>query len=238
MASDRPARPHYLVLFLLLLLGLSLANCAGSSAQPIPSEVSVAVSNRYAPMPPSEASTGGLQMRLSEGADQPAAQVPVAVATTQPLSATESQDVLGRLPPLPTTQADVQDFALPATSLPPPRPGQTIQESFPPSATPPARPEGPGVGVEVLRFAPEGDVPLAPNLNVTFNQPMVALTGLADLAAQAVPVKLSPEPAGKWRWVGTKTLAFEPRAARGAVWRTTRACSSPSIWFPWANKHS
>ncbi|MEJ5200440.1 MAG: Ig-like domain-containing protein, partial [Anaerolineae bacterium] len=31
-----------------------------------------------------------------------------------------------------------------------------------------------------------------------------------DLAAGATPVKLSPMPAGKWRWVGTKTLMFEP----------------------------
>jgi uncharacterized protein YfaS (alpha-2-macroglobulin family) len=61
-------------------------------------------------------------------------------------------------------------------------------------------------------------VPLAPYLSVTFNQPMVALTGLEDpsassgqaLAQQAVPVKLSPQPEGKWRWVGTKTLMFEP----------------------------
>ena len=53
-------------------------------------------------------------------------------------------------------------------------------------------------------------MPLAPYLSVTFNQPMVALTSLADLAANAVPVKLSPLPAGKWRWVGTKTLMFEP----------------------------
>ena len=35
---------------------------------------------------------------------------------------------------------------------------------------------------------------LAPNLSVTFNQPMVALTGIGDLAKQAAPVKLSPSP--------------------------------------------
>ncbi len=216
MAHDRPTRVRSFVPIVPLLLGLFLASCASSSAQPMPSEVNVAVSNRYAPMPPGETPTGGLQMRLSEGADQPAALAPVAVATAQPLSPAEAQAVLDRLPPLPTTQADVQDFALPATSLPPPRPGQTIQESFPPAATPPPQAEVTGVAVEVLRYAPEGEVPLAPNLNVTFNQPMVALTGLADLAAQDVPVKLSPQPAGKWRWVGTKTLAFEPQAAQGA----------------------
>ena len=80
----------------------------------------------------------------------------------------------------------------------------------------------------MLRYAPEGDVPLAPNLNVTFNQPMVALTSLGDLAAQDVPVKLSPQPAGKWRWIGTKTLAFEPQAT--AATGTAR--------FPMATKYT
>jgi hypothetical protein len=38
---------------------------------------------------------------------------------------------------------------------------------------------------------PEGDVPLAPQLSVTFSQPMVAVTSVDDLAAQDVPVKLN-----------------------------------------------
>ncbi|MGH9832733.1 MAG: alpha-2-macroglobulin family protein [Blastocatellia bacterium] len=47
-------------------------------------------------------------------------------------------------------------------------------------------------------------------MSVTFSQPMVAVTSNQDLAATQVPVKLSPQPAGKWRWIGTKTLLFEP----------------------------
>ena len=80
----------------------------------------------------------------------------------------------------------------------------------------------------MLRYAPEGDVPLAPNLSVTFNQPMVALTGLSDLAAQDVPVKLSPQPTGKWRWVGTKTLAFEPESTE----------ATGTARFPMATKYT
>src|SRR5262249_43019306 len=68
--------------------------------------------------------------------------------------------------------------------------------------------------LEVLRFAPEGEVELAPHLSVTFSQPMVAVTSNEDLAASQPPVRLSPQPqgqwAGKWRWIGTKTLLFEP----------------------------
>src|SRR5205085_3112338 len=72
------------------------------------------------------------------------------------------------------------------------------------------RPDQTTVGpLEVVRYSPEGDVPLAPNLSVTFSQPMVAVTSQED-AAENVPVKLSPQPSGKWHWIGTKTLLFEP----------------------------
>jgi hypothetical protein len=71
---------------------------------------------------------------------------------------------------------------------------------------PPAVPTGP---LTVLRRQPEGAVPLAPHLSVTFDRPMVALTA-ADAAAGTVPVTLSPAPEGAWRWLGTKTLLFQP----------------------------
>jgi uncharacterized protein YfaS (alpha-2-macroglobulin family) len=57
---------------------------------------------------------------------------------------------------------------------------------------------------------PEGEVPLAPHLSITFSQPMVALDSHAALAGEAVPARLSPRPPGEWRWVGTRTLVFEP----------------------------
>src|SRR5439155_5183325 len=63
--------------------------------------------------------------------------------------------------------------------------------------------------LEVLRYSPEGEVPIAPNLSVTFSQPMIAITSQEE-AAENIPVKLSPQPPGKWHWIGTKTLLFEP----------------------------
>src|SRR5260221_6875386 len=39
---------------------------------------------------------------------------------------------------------------------------------------------------------------------------MVAVTGHEDLGREARAVRLAPEPPGRWRWVGTKTLLFEP----------------------------
>src|SRR5205807_5584169 len=63
--------------------------------------------------------------------------------------------------------------------------------------------------LEVLRWSPEGDVPVAPQLSITFSQPMVAVTSQTDAAA-TVPVTLTPTPKGKWRWIGTRTLLFDP----------------------------
>ena len=153
---------------------------------------------------------GGLRFLLSEGSEGPAKQPLMPPFAGIPLSEAEAQQVLDRLPPLREGGEDVQDFAFPARSLPPPRTGETVEEPFPPpvsALTPEPPPSGP---LEVLRRQPEGEVGLAPHLSVTFNQPMVPLTAHADLAAQDVPVQLTPQPSGAWRWVGTKTLLFEP----------------------------
>ena len=50
---------------------------------------------------------------------------------------------------------------------------------------------------------------MAPHLSITFDQPMVAVTSQED-AAKTLPVTLEPTPAGNWRWLGTKTLMFDP----------------------------
>ncbi len=152
----------------------------------------------------------GLRFRLSEGEASSERQPTPEAARATRLSESESQNVLKRLPAVKTEAGDEQDFALRDRSLPPPRTGKTIEVSFPPptQSLPPDRSEtGP---LKILRYAPDGDVPLAPQLNVTFSQPMVAVTSYTDLAAQDVPVRLTPQPPGKWRWVGTKTLLFVP----------------------------
>lgn len=161
---------------------------------------------------PAEETLKGLRFRLSEGsgqADQPAAAASPVQATR--LSESEAQNVLKRLPEIKATDQDEQEFAFRERSLPAPRTGKTINAAFP---QPVERP-GPDVAtstrpLEVLRHSPEGEVPLAPQLSVTFSQPMVAVTSQDELAAGAVPVRLTPQPKGRWRWVGTKTLVFEP----------------------------
>jgi uncharacterized protein YfaS (alpha-2-macroglobulin family) len=117
--------------------------------------------------------------------------------------------ILARLPGLAVEPGDLDVFRLPEETLPPPRTGETIEEVFPPP--PPAvEPQPVESGpLQVLRYSPEGEIPLAPFISVTFNQPMVPLATLRDLAAMDVPVKVDPELKGTWRWVGTKTLTFE-----------------------------
>src|SRR6185503_240744 len=101
-----------------------------------------------------------------------------------------------------------ETFALRESTVPPPRSGNTIETSFP-SATTAIKDEVTSGPLEVVRYSPEGSVPMAPELSITFSQPMTELTSQEE-AATNVPVKLNPQPPGKWQWVGTKTLMFKP----------------------------
>jgi uncharacterized protein YfaS (alpha-2-macroglobulin family) len=150
-----------------------------------------------------------LHISLSKGQQQAGVEESLPIATGEPLSDDEVNAILDRLPTLTAAPDDVEEFNLPDRSLPPPRTGEVIDEPFPPppvEVTPAAVADGP---LEVLRFAPEGEIPIAPFLNVTFNQPMVPLTTIEELASEDVPVRLSPDLPGVWKWLGTKTLSFE-----------------------------
>ena len=154
-------------------------------------------------------------MRLSDAGPSPAvAQQPASAALLYP---DESSKLLARLPAAETDQSEQQEFRFSEQSPPPPRTGQQILVAFPPpgrpaAEQPPAQPTAAdSAPLEVLRYAPDGEVAIAPHLSVTFSQPMVAVSSQSE-AAQNVPVQLSPEPPGHWRWIGTRTLIFEPEA--------------------------
>ncbi|MGH9799741.1 MAG: Ig-like domain-containing protein, partial [Blastocatellia bacterium] len=154
--------------------------------------------------------TNGLKFRLSEGTEGADRRDALPTPQTSPLTDEAVNNLLKRLQPIKTDPDDEKGFAMRDRSLPPPKTGQTINSQFPPADSG-EKPEPTATGaLEVVRFAPEGQLALAPHLTVTFSQPMVAVTSIADLAASQIPVKLSPQPKGKWRWLGTKTLIFEP----------------------------
>jgi alpha-2-macroglobulin len=164
-----------------------------------------------------ESSVEGLRFRLSEGAERIEKPEPNPLAPATPLSETETQKLLARLPNIKTEAGDTQDFKLRDRSLPPPRAGETIQAAFSPltPGAPPAVAKT-TAPLEVVRFAPEGEVALAPALSITFSQPMVAVSSQEDAAAN-VPVILTPQPKGKWRWLGTQTLVFQPEVEGGRL---------------------
>ncbi|HET7505809.1 MAG TPA: Ig-like domain-containing protein, partial [Kofleriaceae bacterium] len=153
----------------------------------------------------------GLDLRVSSGKAGPPAFDRGTLAPAKKLTDADASALLQRARPIAADAQDLQSFALRPKSLPPPRTGQTIQAAFPPppsSLRPPAAATAPGE-LTVLRSMPQGSVPLAPELSVTFSQPMVAVTSQGD-AAQTTPVKLSPQPPGRWRWIGTRTIVFDP----------------------------
>ncbi|HEY0255269.1 MAG TPA: Ig-like domain-containing protein, partial [Kofleriaceae bacterium] len=153
----------------------------------------------------------GLVMKLSDGTTGPAAFDRSKIPPATKLSDADTTQLLSREKPIETDAADKQEFALRPASTPPPRTGDTIHEAFPPppsSLLPPA-PIVKTDGLKVSRFMPEGPVKIVPQLTVTFNEPMVAVTSQTD-AASVQPVKLTPQPKGKWRWIGTRTIVFDP----------------------------
>ena len=156
-----------------------------------------------------QASDYGLSIRLSQGLAQPQIAAPVPLATGEPLSGEEIQQILSRLPTLTADLADQTEFKLAQEPIPPPRPGTTVEEAFPPLTSAPTPDAGEAGPLKVVRFGPEGEIPVAPFINITFNQPMVRLGTLGDLTAEAVPAQLEPSLPGTWRWLGTKTLTFE-----------------------------
>ncbi len=145
---------------------------------------------------------------LSDGAATPSDFVPLPLAAGEPLPEDDIARILARLPALVKEGEDAVDFNLPDEVIPPPLTGETIEAVFPPDEA--LQPDEIIAGpLEVLRYAPEGEIPIAPFVNVTFNQPMVPLGTLQDLSELDVPVQIEPALEGTWRWLGTKTLNFQ-----------------------------
>ncbi|MBP6003038.1 MAG: hypothetical protein KA746_06350 [Pyrinomonadaceae bacterium] len=151
----------------------------------------------------------GLKFRLSEGVEGAETREKQQLPPTDPLSEADANGLLKRIPEIKPVSDDKTDFAKRIGTLPAPKTGNRINVKFPsgeqrtPPNVDPAK-----QALEVLRFSPEGEIPLAPDLSVTFSQPMVAVTSQED-AAKFAPVELSPQVEGRWRWLGTKTLMFD-----------------------------
>ena len=159
-----------------------------------------------------------LSLELSSGQAPTEASVTQPKAKTTPLDSASTATLLKRLPAMPSAEGLQKDFAKRPETLPAPRTGETVSVPFPApeDLKPPTPPQEDTIDqgkLSVLRYAPEGDVPMAPQVSVTFSHPMIALDSQTG-ASQNVPVKLEPQPEGSWRWLGTKTIIFDPKAQR------------------------
>ncbi|MBS1796997.1 MAG: Ig-like domain-containing protein [Acidobacteria bacterium] len=151
----------------------------------------------------------GLQFRLSEGEEGAEKREKQPLAETKALSESETNALLKRIPEIKTEDDDQKDFNKRLGTLPAPKTGNKIPVKFPaPEQINPNITDQAKTPLEVIRYSPQGEVPVAPDLNVTFSQPMVAVTSQEE-AAKYAPVELSPQVEGKWRWLGTKTLMFD-----------------------------
>ncbi len=151
----------------------------------------------------------GLRLLLGEGAAQPQPAAAVVIPATQPLDPGAIQPILDRMPELQAEAGDTEALKLPVQSLPPPTAGAIVTQSFPAPDNDLIAPEVVVGPLEVLRYAPEGEIPVAPFIHVTFNQPMVPIGTIDALAMEDIPVQVTPALAGVWKWLGTQTLSFE-----------------------------
>ena len=164
--------------------------------------------------PIAKAQTNGLQFELREGtANSPQkSKVPPPKNDAADLSKPETDAILRRLPPMPTDESqDKKSFAVRSTTNPPPRTGNIIPIKFPADE----QPNAPKIKVNnaplsIVRYAPDGKIPLVSDLSVTFSEPMVAVSSQTE-TAEIVPVVLTPQAEGKWRWLGATTLIFDAK---------------------------
>eukprot|EP00005_Dracoamoeba_jomungandri_P005536 CAMPEP_0174259328 /NCGR_PEP_ID=MMETSP0439-20130205/8157_1 /TAXON_ID=0 /ORGANISM="Stereomyxa ramosa, Strain Chinc5" /LENGTH=2029 /DNA_ID=CAMNT_0015343159 /DNA_START=203 /DNA_END=6292 /DNA_ORIENTATION=- len=117
-----------------------------------------------------------------------------------------------RLPEMKGTDSG-RPFNLREDSLKPPK-ANTVEVTFPAKTQMEAPVEGDDVDdapLTIQRFMPEGEISVGSHMSITFSHDMVTIGALDDVNAQDIGVKLDPLPEGRFRWVGTKTLIFEPK---------------------------
>ena len=133
---------------------------------------------------------------------------PMETLEGQELDEAELQALLARLPELDYDEDDQVEFKRRDDSLPPPLTGEDVEGQWPPdlsAAVADTSPDGP---LRAQAFRPEGEVEPPFQLALAFDRPVVEVGAVGT--QQAPPVTLSPQVEGRWRWLGTQTVVFEP----------------------------
>lgn len=122
-------------------------------------------------------------------------------------------DVWAGVPPITPLPGDLTTELMP---VPGPKPPPNISERallpFPPPAPPSKQTQDPAATgpLQVLRTSPVMKAPgLLDSVTAVFNQPMVPLASIDDLKLERSPMSITPQPPGKFRWLGTQMIAFE-----------------------------
>lgn len=162
------------------------------------------------PVGGTEVLPAGFTVKAGTAVPQQAPATPVVDGS--PLSPDVLAQILHRLPNWSDGSDLGTDFRWPVQSLTKPTAGKTVAQTFPAtsdSQSPPSAPEkSPSGPLHVLRMQPQGAVSVAPFVSITFDQPMVAVSTVDQLADDAVPAAVTPKIAGRWDWIGTETLRF------------------------------
>ncbi len=172
----------------------------------------------------------GLLFRLREGEGKAVKAETSENPRSEKLSAAEAEAIFRRLPPMLEETGDKTDFALRANNLPPPKTGKIIPLKFPADER-----QSPNVSntaaLEIMSAAPRGFVAMVKDLSVTFSQPMIAVSSQNEVSTESVPVRVTPEIKGKWRWRGANTLVFvaEPRFPPATTFRATIPAGTKSV---------
>lgn len=153
---------------------------------------------------------GGLLISFPETTEVSGESLVFEKTESQLLTPQERDGLFKRLPFF-EEAPNIEPFQKRLESRPAPRPGETLPQTFPPpdqsqNLSPVQEPQGP---LEVLRFAPEGKVPVAAAISVTFSQPMIPLGSHEDVQDLPLPIQMEPRIPGSWRWAGTQTLIFD-----------------------------
>jgi len=112
---------------------------------------------------------------------------------------------------------------------PPPEVGE-VEAHFPPAVPEQPLPEVKVPPMTVVRHYPDHQVDLVDRVSVTFSLPMVPLADLARLDEIPSPLTISPEVPGRFIWLGTDTVAFQPegRMPFGNTYTATVAAGTKS----------
>lgn len=185
----------------LICLVLLYAILLGSFIQPVPAQNEDSQEDK-------KEEAKGLHFRLREGEGKTSNSETVPISQAIKLSEADADAIFRRLPPIEAETSDNTDFSSRPNSLPPPKTGKVIPVKFPAEAQQNAPNIENSNVLEIVRASPMSSVPFVTDLSVTFSQPMIAVAS-QNKASETVPVRLTPEVKGKWRWLGTKTLIFD-----------------------------